>query len=85
MMNTWLMPAARPQAGLARDHRAQQFVRVQAALHQQFGLALADQFHRLAGRGVAVRRVDDLDAAEIDAGRLRDLCDLSPQVRRESA
>ena len=59
-MKTWLMrrPVRRP---VSRGHdRAQQFVGVQAALHQQFGLALANQFDRLGGRGMAVRHVDDL-------------------------
>ena len=58
-MKTWLMrrPVRRP--GLARDHRAEQLVGVQAALHQQLGLALAHQLDRLRRRGMAVRRVDD--------------------------
>ena len=65
------------QAGLARDDRAEQFVGVQAALHQQFGLALPHQFHRLRGGGAAVGSVDDLDRAEVDALLLRDAPDFA--------
>ncbi len=52
--------AARAQAGLARDDRAQQLVGVQAALHQELGLALANELHRFGRRAMAVRSVDDL-------------------------
>ena len=55
------------QAGLLRHDRAQQLVGVQAALHQQLGLAGADQRHRLRGRRMAVRGVDDPALAEVDA------------------
>ena len=68
-------PPARAESRLPGDDRAQQFIRVQAALHQQLGLALADQFHRLGRRGVAVGHVHDLRAAEVDALRLGDLGD----------
>ena len=47
------------QSRLARHDRAEQFVSVQAAFHQQLGLALPDEFHGLRGRIVAVRGIDD--------------------------
>ena len=50
------------QPGLLRHDRAEQLVAVQAALHQQLGLALPHQLHRLAAARMAVRRVDDPDA-----------------------
>ena len=40
-------PPFRPQAGVARHHRAQQFVGVQAALDQHRDPAGHGQFHRL--------------------------------------
>ena len=55
------------QAGLLRHDRAQQLVGVQAAFHQQLGLAGADQRHRLRGRRMAVRGIHDPDLAEVDA------------------
>ena len=64
---------SRAQARFPRDDRAQQLVGVQAALHQQLGLALAHQLHGLGGRRMAVRRIDDPRLAEIDAAVLRDL------------
>ena len=62
--------AAGAEARLLRDDRAEQLVGVQAALHQELGLALAHQLHRLRRRRVAVRRVDDPGRAEVDAVRL---------------
>ena len=56
------------QAGVALDHGGHQFVGVQAALHQRLGLALAHQLHRRRGGRLAVGRVDDLDAGQVDAG-----------------
>ena len=57
------------QAGLAPHHGGHQLVGVQAALHQRLGLALAHQLHR-RGRGrLAVRRLDDLGAGQVDAVR----------------
>ena len=44
------------QPGRRRCHRSHQFVGVQAALHQQFALGRVDQFDRLGGGGLAVRR-----------------------------
>jgi hypothetical protein len=49
---------------------------VQAALHQQLGLALANQLHRRGSRVMTVKRDDDPRAREIDAGLLRGLFDL---------
>ena len=85
MMNTWLMrrPVRSPVS--LRDDGAEQLVAVQAALHQQLGLALSHQFDRLGRRGVTVRRVDDPAPPEIDPVRLRDLAGSSPPGRRESA
>ena len=40
-------PTVGPDAGIAGYHRAHQFVRVQAALHQRFHLALPHEGHRL--------------------------------------
>ena len=48
------------ESRLLGDDRTQHFVRVQAALHQQLGLALTDQFHRLGRRRAAVGHVHDL-------------------------
>ncbi len=64
------------QAGLARHDRTEQLVGVEAALHQQLGLALPHQFDRPGRRRVAVRRVDDRDRPQRDAVGLRDLLDL---------
>ncbi len=49
---------------------------MEAALHQELGLPLADELDRLRGGGVAVRRIHDPCAPEIDPVRLRDLFDL---------
>ena len=64
------------QPRLPRDHGAQQLVGVQAALHQQLGLALAHERDRLRRRGVAVRDVDDLGPPRSMPVRLGDLVDL---------
>ena len=66
-MNTWLMRRLVTQAGVAGDDGAQQLVGVQAALHQQLGLALPHELHRLGRRGMAVRRIDDPRAPNRDA------------------
>ena len=47
------------QPGLARDHRAEQLVGVQAALHQQLRFARAHQRHRFRRGLMAVRGLDD--------------------------
>ena len=54
------------QPGLALRDLGQQLVRVQAALHEELRLALAHERDGLLGRRLAVRRVDDLDAAEVE-------------------
>ena len=46
------------QASLSRDDRTEQLVGVQAAFHQELGLPLTNQLHRLGGRCVAVSGVD---------------------------
>ena len=51
--------SAGAQPRLLGHDGTQQLVAVQAALHQQLGLALTNQFHRLCRRGMAVRRVDN--------------------------
>ncbi len=58
---------------------------MEAALHQQLGLALAHQFHRLGGGGVTFGDVHHLGVAELDAlglGELGDLRRRSNQDRR---
>ena len=51
-------PGAKPRRG--GGDLMHQFICVEAPLHQQFALALADEFHRLRRGGMAVRHVDDL-------------------------
>ena len=58
------------------DDRTQEFVGVQASLHQELGLALANQLHGPGRGGVAVRDIDHLRSSEVDAARLRDFLDL---------
>src|SRR6185295_11360556 len=58
-----------------RHDRGQELVRVQAALHQELGLALAHELDRLGRGGVAVRRVDDPRLSQVEARLLRDLLD----------
>ena len=60
-------PARGAQAGLLGHDRAHQLVRVQAALHQELGPAGANQLDGLGRGGVAVRRVDELVAAQISS------------------
>ena len=67
--------AAGAQPGFSRDDRAQQLVGVQAAFHQELGLALPNQFHRLCRRGMAVRHVDNASLAKMDPVGRRDLPD----------
>ena len=40
---------------------------MKAAFHQQLALGLVDQFHGLGGSSFAMGRVDDLEAADVDA------------------
>ncbi|UGA36371.1 hypothetical protein JOS77_18425 [Chromobacterium haemolyticum] len=67
MIQTWLMRRSvrMPDAGAARQRFAHEFVGVQAALHQNVGVAFAHQGHRLFGGGMAVRHVDQLKALQV--------------------
>ena len=65
-------PAGGPQAAFAADHGAHEFVRVQAPLHQRLGLAGPHEVDGLLGRRMAVRCVDDPDAGQVLAERLRE-------------
>ena len=65
----------RAQAALAADHRGHQFIGVQAALHQRFGLTVQHEFDRLFRGGVAVRNVDDRVGGNVHAGLARGLAD----------
>src|SRR5262249_15752568 len=67
--------AARSQAGLLRDHRAEQLVAVEAALHQDFSLALTHELDRPRGGRMAVRRIDDPRPPQIDPARCGALLD----------
>ena len=74
--------AARAQAGLARHDRAQQLVGVQAALHQQLGLALRGPAPPpCAAAAAAVRRVDDLACRR---GRCPPACAISSIFARRA-
>ena len=64
-----------PKAGVALDHRAHQFVGVEAALHQRLGAALAHQRDRLCGRVLAVLGIDDLESADVEAVLRGDVAD----------
>ena len=57
-------PPRGAQAGLSRGHRAHQLVGVQAALHQELALGLANQLDALCRGRLAVRHVDDLIAVD---------------------
>ena len=52
------------QSAFAGDDRRHQLVGMQAAFHQEFGLSLAQQFHSLRRRRVAVRGIHNLKLAE---------------------
>ena len=69
-------PARGAQAGLLGHDRAHQLVGVQAALHQQLGLAGADQLDGLGRGGVAVRHVDELELPDVEPELLRHAADL---------
>ena len=49
---------------------------MQAALHQQLGVAGSHEFDRLLGSRMTVRNIDDFKAAEIQGEGLRDAADL---------
>ncbi len=68
-------PAAGAHPAFPRHHRAQEFVGVEAALHQDLRFALAHESHRLRRGGVAFADVHDFDIAELDALGLGDLGD----------
>ena len=55
--------ASGAQSAIARDDRRQQFVSVQAALHQHFGAAFANECHCLGRRRVLFGSIDDLQVA----------------------
>jgi hypothetical protein len=57
----------RAQADLARGDRAHELIGVQAAFHQQLARPLANELDRLCRRRLAVRRVDDPEAADLEA------------------
>ena len=65
-----------PKSGRTGGDGPHQFVGVQAALHQQLTLRLADHLDRFRRRRVAVRHVDDLRTFERDAVLLGDRLDL---------
>jgi hypothetical protein len=64
MMKTWLMRGA--DAGLLVDHFGHQLVGVEATLHQRVDFPVADNLDCLRRRGVAVRRVDKLQAGKVE-------------------
>ena len=65
------------QPGLARDHRGHQFVGVQAALHQASALPSRTSRTASGGGGLAVGRVDDLEAGDVDVA-----CFATPRCAR---
>ena len=65
-----------PQARLSRDNCAEELVGVQAAFHQELGVALAHELDSLGCGRVAVRGIDDGRRTERDAGLLREVVDL---------
>ena len=64
-------PPRGAQAGLLGHDRAHQLVRVQAALHQQLGLAGANQLDGLGRGGMAVRHVHELELPDVEPELLR--------------
>ena len=74
-MNTWLM--RRLLRSVPVDDLVHEFVGVQAALHQQAGLAGAHQRHGGLGGRVAVRRVDDARVAQVQAELRGGVADLA--------
>lgn len=74
------------QAGGARDHGAHQLVRVQRAFHQCLRTAFMHELHRAFGSGMAMRRIDDGQIAEIEIAFLRGRFDFrarADQYRRD--
>ncbi len=56
------------QPRVAPDHRAHQLVGVQAAFHQRFRAPGAHLRHRLVGRLLAERRIDDRERGDVEPG-----------------
>ena len=66
MMKTWLMRRAVRRPVVRGGHLAHELIGMQASFHQKLALGLADQLDRLCCRRLAVRRVDELIASDID-------------------
>ena len=61
------MGHATPRAQLRlREHRVQQFIRMKAALHEDFHLARRGHFRSHVGGGVAVGNVDQFTSADVE-------------------
>ena len=73
------------QACIFLDDGAHIFIGVQAALHQRLDFTLAGKGHGLGCGGVAVGRVDDLVAGNIDAVFIGNGFDLCFRTNREPA
>jgi hypothetical protein len=56
---------SRAQSGLPLHHFGQQLVGVQAPLHEKICFACTHQLDGFLGCGLAVRHIDDLNAAEV--------------------
>ena len=67
--------AAGAQPGLPGDHRAEQLVGVEAALHEELRLPRPHQFDRLRRCPMAVRRIDDVHPIEGESRLTGDLRD----------
>ncbi len=52
--------------GLALRDRAEKLIGMQASLHQQLGLARANELDRLLCRRLTVRNIDDVDAFNVE-------------------
>jgi hypothetical protein len=81
-------PSRGSKARLALDDGAHQLVGVKASLHQRFRLAFADELDRFRGGRLAVRRVDNWRAAQIEVELLRDRLDARARTdedRRDQA
>src|SRR5579864_5849631 len=77
-----------PETRVAYDHRAHQLIRVEATLHQHFGLAFTHKTDGHIRGSLAMRRVDELISRKVYAGFFRDSLDLfarSDQDRHENA
>ena len=71
------------QPGVALHHLTEQLVGVQAALHQRLGAAAGDLLHRLRGGGVAVGRLHQLAAREVQLELLGDGFDLRARADQD--